>query len=82
MIITEDASAATGAAGPAALRELCARESGGVHVRLMWSTHDGHLMVSVDDKRTGEGFQVAVLGHPPLDVYRHPFAYAAIRKTR
>jgi hypothetical protein len=33
----------------------------------------------VDDERAGQRFQLVVDGEEALDVFRHPFAYAAYR---
>jgi hypothetical protein len=58
-------------------RELAARDTDGLLVRLLW--HPGHdsLTVSVEDARLGDRFQVAVAPERALDAYYHPFAYAA-----
>ena len=61
-------------------RELDSRTSGGIHVRLLWHPRDGHVSVTVDDIKTGESFVLPVQdGERPLDVFRHPYAYAASR---
>ena len=61
-------------------RELDSRASGGVHVRMMWHPRDGHVSVAVEDIKTGESFVLPVQdGERPLDVFRHPYAYAASR---
>jgi hypothetical protein len=61
-------------------RELDSRASGGIHVRLLWHPRDGHVSVAVDDIKTGESFVLPVQdGERPLDVFRHPYAYAASR---
>ena len=58
-------------------RELAARESDGIHVLLLWHPHENALTVSVEDARIGDRFQVAVGPEHALDVFYHPFAYAA-----
>ena len=58
-------------------RELAARESDGVHVRLLWHPGDNAVTVSVEDARAGAGFQLAVAPDRALDAFYHPFAYAA-----
>jgi hypothetical protein len=58
-------------------RELAARESDGIHVVLLWNPHDDALTVSVEDERAGDRFQLAVAPDRALDVFYHPFAYAA-----
>ena len=61
-------------------RELDSRASGGIHVRLLWHPRDGHVSVAVDDIKAGESFVLLVRdGERPLDVFRHPYAYAASR---
>jgi hypothetical protein len=60
------------------MRELHHRTSDGIHVRLLWCEEAGELVVSVTDARTGAAFSVDVRdGERPLDVFHHPFAYAA-----
>ncbi len=60
------------------LRELDCRVSGGLQVRLLWRQADGRLWVAVLDASTGESFHLEVrYGERPLDVFRHPYAYAA-----
>ena len=61
-------------------RELDSRIVDGLHVRLLWSADDQRLAVTVTDTKTGEGFVVDVHeGERPMDVFHHPFAYAARR---
>ncbi len=58
--------------------ELHSRVSDGIHVRLMWRAHDDYLFVAVADRKDGEEFFVEVRDHArALDVFHHPFAYAA-----
>ncbi len=60
------------------LRELDYRVAGGIQVRLLWHQDDERLWVAVRDEGTGESFRLEVLvGERPLDVFRHPYAYAA-----
>ena len=62
----------------AAPRELDSRVSDGIHVRLLWHSHEDHVSVAVDDTKTGETFEVEVRhGHRALDVFHHPYTYAA-----
>jgi alkanesulfonate monooxygenase SsuD/methylene tetrahydromethanopterin reductase-like flavin-dependent oxidoreductase (luciferase family) len=58
-------------------RELAARESDGVHVRLLWHPRANAVTVSVEDARAGDRFDVAVSPDRALDAFYHPFAYAA-----
>lgn len=62
------------------MRELHARVTDGLHVRLLWSEVDGCLAVSVEDLKHGGWFAVEVRdGDDPLRAFQHPFAYAAWR---
>ena len=58
--------------------ELHSRSGDGIHVRLMWRAHDDNLFVAVTDRKQGGEFCVEVRDHArALDVFHHPFAYAA-----
>jgi hypothetical protein len=60
--------------------ELAARESNGVSVRLFWSRSTNLLTVTVDDATNGESFELVLAEHErPLEVFYHPYAYAAAR---
>lgn len=60
------------------LRELHSRVSDGVLVRLFWAQDSGRVFVAVNDHKTGEAFSLEVpAGASALDVFQHPFAYAA-----
>ena len=58
-------------------RELAARESDGVLVRLLWHPRDGTVSVSVEDARAGRSFELPVASDRALDAFHHPFAHAA-----
>ena len=59
-------------------RELDSRTSDGIHVRLLWHSSDNRVSVAVRDPKTGEAFELVVRrDQSPLDVFHHPFAYAA-----
>jgi hypothetical protein len=58
-------------------RELAARDSDGISVRLLWHPRGNALTVSVEDARVGDRFQLAVAPDHALDAFYHPFAYAA-----
>ena len=61
-------------------RELAHRRTDGLDVRLLWEPGTDRISVSLVDARTGDGFEVTVKpGERPLDVFHHPFAYAAVR---
>lgn len=60
------------------MRELDSRISDGIHVRMLWCEPEARVTVAVIDTRTGEAFSLEVRdGERPLDVFHHPFAYAA-----
>ena len=59
-------------------RELDRRLHDRIDVRLLWRASDDRVIVAVADEKTGERFSVEVRdGERALDVFRHPFAYAA-----
>jgi hypothetical protein len=61
-------------------RELAHRSGDGLEVSLLWSEETGSLCVAVRDDRSGAGFELVVeSGAEALDVFDHPFAYAAWR---
>jgi hypothetical protein len=60
------------------LRELHSRTNDGILVQLLWSEHENRVYVSVYDSKTSEAFSLDVPeGARALDVFHHPFAYAA-----
>jgi hypothetical protein len=60
--------------------ELASREADGLHVRLLWHRHEGFVSVVVEDSRTDEAFELVLSDRDnALDVFNHPFAYAAYR---
>jgi hypothetical protein len=62
-------------------RELDHRQADGIDVWLLWNEATGGVVVSVFDAKRGEAFEIPVCaGERPLDVFRHPFAYAAHRR--
>ena len=59
---------------------LAARHSGTTDVALLWSRRKHKAAVAVDDVATGEHFELLVEpDDDPLDLFDHPFAYAAAR---
>jgi hypothetical protein len=59
-------------------RELDGRITDGIHVRLLWNSSDDRVLVAVNDTKTGDAFELPVRdGDRALDVFRHPYAYAA-----
>jgi hypothetical protein len=48
---------------------------------LLWSDHDGAVSVAVHDSKSGESFTIEVRrDERALNVFHHPFAYAARRQ--
>jgi hypothetical protein len=59
-------------------RELDHRSHDRIDVRLLWRARDDRVIVAVADEKTGERFSIDVhADERALDVFRHPFAYAA-----
>jgi hypothetical protein len=64
------------------VRELDCRWTSGIQVRLLWSQADARVSVAVVDARSHESFRIDVPdGERPLDVFYHPFAYAAHQRV-
>ena len=62
------------------VRELDCRWTNGIQIRLLWCQLDGRVSVEIMDTRSRESFRYDVAdGDRPLDVFNHPFAYAAHR---
>jgi hypothetical protein len=60
------------------VRELDSRFSDGIQVKLLWCEHDGRLWVGVVDLKSRDSFCIEVHeGDRPLEVFRHPYAYAS-----
>ena len=60
------------------MRELDSRVNNGIRVRLLWCAEDDRVFVAVNDHRNGHTFSVEVPeGERALEVFRHPYAYAA-----
>ena len=58
-------------------RELDSRSADGLEVTLLWSKPTNALTVAVNDTRTGEAFTLRADAANALDVFHHPYAYAA-----
>ena len=59
--------------------ELDYREADGIEVSLLWSRTDDSLSVLVFDRKLEETLEIPVDREHALDVFRHPYAYAALR---
>jgi hypothetical protein len=63
---------------PTSIRELHNRVNDGIEVRLLWEAVDDYLFVTVADRKRDEEFCVEVHDRSrALDVFHHPYAYAA-----
>ena len=59
---------------------LLSRRSGTTEVALLWSRRTHRAAVAVDDDATGSHFELDVGPEDdPLDLFDHPYAYAAAR---
>jgi hypothetical protein len=62
------------------VRELDRRTADRIDVRLLWRQRDGRVLVAVADGKAGDCFTIDVRdGERALDVFHHPYAYAAWR---
>jgi hypothetical protein len=62
------------------LHELDHRSHDRIDVWLLWRERDNQVLVAVADAKTGERFEIEVReGERALDVFHHPYAYAAWR---
>ena len=64
---------------PTDSKELAHRANDGVEVTLLWSKREDRLFVRVRDARSGDSFELAAAAADALDIYEHPYAYAAFR---
>jgi hypothetical protein len=60
-------------------RELAHRAMDGLEVFLLWHQPSNGVMVAVSDARTGGRFELDVPPDEALEVFHHPYAYAAAR---
>jgi hypothetical protein len=58
-------------------RELAHRAGDGIEVVLFWHELTNELTVCLSDERTGAYFELAADPDRALDVFEHPYAYAA-----
>jgi hypothetical protein len=60
--------------------ELDTRTSHGITVRLWWYPLTKTASVTVDDRATGDYFELVLdAGERAMDVFHHPYAHAAVR---
>lgn len=60
--------------------ELAGRSGDGLDVRLLWCPRTNTASVVVRDERLNDEFELVIEpGLNPLDVFEHPYAYAAWR---
>ena len=62
-------------------RELDHRYTNGFDVTLSWCQASNRLYVTVLDE-AGDFFELVVEAHEALDVFHHPYAYAAHRDVQ
>ena len=60
-------------------RELARRLTGAVEIVLLWHTRTDRLCVSVRDASGGVDFELEVKPAEAMEVFHHPYAYAASR---
>ena len=58
-------------------QELLVRERDGLEVALVWRQDVDALAVVVSDQRVGATFEITAPRDRALDVFHHPYAYAA-----
>jgi hypothetical protein len=64
-------------------RELDSRTGDGIKVRVLWHPSEDRVSVAITDSKTGEAFELPVReGERALDVFHHPYAYAARQQHR
>jgi hypothetical protein len=57
--------------------ELADRSNGGIEVTLLWNRRTDELTVCVADAHAGVSFALQARKDNALDVFHHPYAYAA-----
>ena len=60
------------------VRELAFRSSAGIDVTLLWNAQTDELTVTALDWCTGELLELPARQEQALDVFNHPYAYAAL----
>jgi hypothetical protein len=59
--------------------ELAQRENDGITVTLLWQKLTDRLTVTLRDLRTGVALDLDAHPRTAMDVFHHPYAYAAAR---
>ena len=59
------------------LQELAHRSTNGIEVSLLWSRQSDTVTVFVADGRSGNTLRIDARRDNALDVFNHPYAYAA-----
>jgi hypothetical protein len=68
----------SGMASTSSHRELDHRSNDGIDVWLLWDPGTDSVSVRVSDAKAGANFEIPVKArHRAMDVFHHPFAYAA-----
>jgi hypothetical protein len=63
-------------------RELAHRITDGIEVSMLWHPGADRVSVCGVDAKSDESFEIDVRADErPLDVFHHPYAYAALRGT-
>ena len=61
-------------------KDLDFRAADGVEVTLLWAKAVNRVWVAVRNHRSGDEFELEIRADDnPLDVFHHPYAYAAAR---
>jgi hypothetical protein len=63
-------------------RELAHRSGDGIDVSLFWSKPSNWVTIAVVDTRSNEALEFDVDGSAAIDVFNHPYAYAAALDVR
>jgi hypothetical protein len=71
----------TAEAPQTAPQELDHRVADGIHVTLLWHEATNRVTVVVCDEALGETFEIEAPADRAMDVFHHPFAYAAFEGT-
>jgi hypothetical protein len=59
--------------------EIDQRSADGLEISLLWHEKTNELSVFVFDSKIGDSFELPVAKDDALDVFHHPYAYAAFR---